>query len=209
MGTGYGMTEANGTVTLMVGAEFIENPHTVGRPVSTVDIEIRSDAGTTLSANATGEIHIRGAALMTGYANAAEPAFDPDGWFATGDIGYFDDEGLLYVVDRKTDMVISGGENIYCAEVERVIELHPGVRETAAFGLPDPRLGEKLVAAVVPVEGGLVTEAELLNHCLAHLAKHKVPKRVVIRNAPLPRNAAGKAVKAGIRQHYLESAKVG
>ena len=209
MGTGYGMTEANGTVTLMVGAEFIENARSVGRPVSTVDIEIRDDAGSALPVNATGEIHIRGAALMTGYANAEEGAFDQDGWFATGDIGCFDDDGLLYVVDRKTDMVISGGENIYCAEVERVIELHPDVRETAAFGLPDERLGEKLVAAAVPHPDRELTEAALLNHCLAHLARHKVPKRVHIQHAPLPRNASGKAVKARIRQHYLESAENG
>ena len=209
MGTGYGMTEANGTVTLMVGAEFIENARSVGRPVSTVDIEIRDDAGRALPANATGEIHIRGAALMTGYANAEEPTFDQDGWFATGDVGYFDDDGLLYIVDRKTDMVISGGENIYCAEVERVIELHPDVRETAAFGLPDERLGEKLVAAAVPHPDRELTEAALLNHCLAHLARHKVPKRVYIDHAPLPRNASGKAVKARIRQHYLESTENG
>ena len=208
-GTGYGMTEANGTVTLIVGAEFIDNPRTVGRPVSTVEIEIRDEAGTTLPANAPGEIHVRGAALMTDYVNAEEPAFDQDGWFATGDVGALDDAGLLYIVDRKTDMVISGGENIYCAEVERVIELQPDVRETAAFGLPDERLGEILVAAVVPHPDGKPTEEALLDHCLAHLARHKVPKRVFIQHAPLPRNASGKAVKARLRRHYLESAESG
>lgn len=203
MGTGYGMTESNGTVTLMIGSEFIDNPRSAGRPVSTVDVEVRDDQGRALPANATGELHIRGSTLMTAYANSEQDAFDADGWFATGDLGYLDEDGLVYIVDRKTDMVISGGENIYCAEVERVLDQHPNVRESAAFGLPDERLGEKLVATVVPHADGDLTEAELIDHCVSRLAKHKAPKQVRIQRRPLPRNASGKTIKAQVKQDYL------
>ena len=218
MGTGYGMTESNGTVTLMIGSEFIQNPRSAGRPVSTVDVEVRDDQGQALPANTTGEIHIRGAALMTGYVTGAEvsprapqaegsepaqPDFDANGWFATGDLGYLDEDGLVYIVDRKTDMVISGGENIYCAEVERVLDQHPDVRESAAFGLPDERLGEKLVATVVPQTDARLTEATLIEHCVSHLAKHKAPKQVRIQHHPLPRNASGKTIKAKVKEQYL------
>ncbi len=203
MGTGYGMTESNGTVTLMIGSEFIDNPRSAGRPVSTVDVEVRDDQGRTLPANATGEIHIRGSTLMTAYANSEHDPFDADGWFATGDLGYLDGDGLVYIVDRKTDMVISGGENIYCAEVERVLDQHPSVRESAAFGLPDERLGEKLVATVVPHADGDLTEAVLIDHCVGRLAKHKAPKQVRIQRRPLPRNASGKTIKAQVKQEYL------
>ena len=112
---------------------------------------------------------------------------------------------MVYIVDRKTDMVISGGENIYCAEVERVMDQHPGVRESAAFGLPDERLGEKLVATVVPQADADLTEAALIDHCVSRLAKHKVPKQVRIQRRPLPRNASGKTVKAKVREEYLAS----
>ena len=203
MGTGYGMTESNGTVTLMIGSEFIDNPRSAGRPVSTVDVEVRDDQGRTLPANATGEIHIRGSTLMTAYANSEHDPFDADGWFATGDLGYLDGDGLVYIVDRKTDMVISGGENIYCAEVERVLDQHPSVRESAAFGLPDERLGEKLVATVVTHADGDLTEAALIDHCVSRLAKHKAPKQVRIQRRPLPRNASGKTIKAQVKQAYL------
>ena len=203
MGTGYGMTESNGTVTLMIGSEFIDNPRSAGRPVATVDVEVRDDRGNALPANTTGEIHIRGSTLMTAYANSEHDPFDADGWFATGDLGYLDGDGLVYIVDRKTDMVISGGENIYCAEVERVLDQHPNVRESAAFGLPDERLGEKLVATVVPHADGDLTEAALIDHCVGRLAKHKAPKQVRIQRRPLPRNASGKTIKAQVKQAYL------
>lgn len=202
MGSGYGMTESNGTVTLAVGAEFIENPRTVGRVVSTIDAEVRDENGNRLPVHQAGEIHIRGAALMTGYVGQAESPFDREGWFATGDLGYFDDQDQLYIVDRKTDMVISGGENIYCAEVERALDVHPDVRESAAFGLPDERLGEKLVAVVVPQPGRAPDEAKLLAHCSEHLTKHKVPRQVHVQQNALPRNASGKTIKRLITQQY-------
>ena len=205
MGSGYGMTESNGTVTLAVGAEFIENPRSVGRVVSTIDAEVRDEHGHRLPAHETGELHIRGAALMTGYVGQETSPFDEQGWFATGDLGYFDEQGRLYIVDRKTDMVISGGENIYCAEVERALDLHPEVRESAAFGLPDERLGEKLVAVVVPQSGKVLDEAMLLEHCLQHLTRYKVPKQILVRSDPLPRNASGKTIKRLVKQESTSS----
>ena len=152
----------------------------------------------------SGEIFIRGAALMTRYANADEDPFDDQGWFSTGDIGYFDETGLLYIVDRKIDMVISGGENIYCAEVERAIDLHPAIRESAAFGLPDERLGEKVIAIAIPEPGQQITVEMLADHCLEHLARHKAPKEIYLQQAPLVRNASGKLVKRAIKATHLE-----
>ena len=204
MGTGYGMTESNGTVTLMVGSDFIENPRSVGRPVSTIDAEIRDKDGKALPASQVGEIHIKGATLMTGYGGEQASSFDSEGWFATGDLGYLDDEGLLYIIDRKTDMVISGAENIYCAEVERAMDMHPDVRESASFGIPNERLGEKLVAVVVPQPGRQLDEATLLAHCVAHLAKHKVPRQVRVQHRALPRNASGKTIKRSVRDEFLK-----
>ena len=204
LGTGYGMTESNGTVTLMVGESFINNSSSVGHLVSTLDAQIRDEGGAVLAINMSGEIFIRGAALMTRYANADEDPFDDDGWFSTGDIGYFDETGLLYIVDRKIDMVISGGENIYCAEVERAIDLHPAIRESAAFGLPDERLGEKVIAIAIPEPGQQITVEMLADHCLEHLARHKAPKEIYLQQAPLVRNASGKLVKRAIKATHLE-----
>ncbi|MCY4276927.1 MAG: class I adenylate-forming enzyme family protein [Gammaproteobacteria bacterium] len=203
LGSGYGMTEAGGTVTLSVGQGFVDNPHSVGRPVATFDVEIRDAEGAPVPANNQGEICIRGAAMMSGYVGEGDPALDRNGWFATGDLGYLDEEGCVYIVDRKTDMVISGGENIYCTEVERVLELHEAVRECAAYAMPDERLGEKLAAAVVLHPEHDEASDELLAHCHAHLAKHKVPKDIHLRREPLPRNAAGKVIKQALQRENI------
>jgi len=205
LGSGYGMTEAGGTVTLAVGQGFIDNPRSVGWPVATFDVEIRDDEGTALPVNNQGEIFIRGAAMMTGYVGEKDASFDANGWFTTGDLGYLDEQGRLYIVDRKTDMVISGGENIYCAEVERVLEMHEAVRECAAYAMPDERLGEKLEAAVVLHPGQDVDAQALLDHCEQHLAKHKVPKDIHLclnEDKPLPRNAAGKVIKQALQREH-------
>ncbi len=200
IGTGYGMTEANGTVTLAVGKQFLDNPTSAGAPISLIDTEIRDDSGDRLGTNAIGEIHVRGSTLMAGYANTDVNPFDENGWFATGDIGYLDADNQLYIVDRRTDMVISGGENIYCAEVEQAIDLHPSVMESAAIGRPDERLGEKLIAVVVPLPGKTVRTQEIIDLCSEHLAKNKIPKTVLIRTDPLHRIASGKINKRMIRQ---------
>ncbi|MBT3427802.1 MAG: acyl--CoA ligase, partial [Gammaproteobacteria bacterium] len=205
IGTGYGMTEANGTVTLAVGNRFLENPRSAGAPISLIDTEIRDDAGSQVSTNSIGEIYVRGSTLMAGYANSDVNPFDENGWFATGDIGYLDADNQLYIVDRRTDMVISGGENIYCAEIEQAIDLHPSVMESAAIGRPDERLGEKLIAVVVPLPGKTISAQEILDLCAEHLAKNKIPKAVLIRTNPLNRIASGKINKRMIRQELEQS----
>jgi len=200
IGTGYGMTETNGTVTLAVGNRFLENPTSAGAPISLIDTEIRDQSGGRVATGTIGEIHVRGSTLMAGYANSEVDPFDKNGWFATGDIGYLDTDNQLYIVDRRTDMVISGGENIYCAEIEQTIDLHPSVMESAAIGRPDDRLGEKLIAVVVPLPGRKVTPEEILDLCREHLAKHKVPKAIIVKTDPLDRIASGKINKRMIRQ---------
>jgi acyl-CoA synthetase (AMP-forming)/AMP-acid ligase II len=143
---------------------------------------------------------------MSGYANDnGDGVFDEDGWFATGDIGYFDEDDFLYIVDRRKDMVISGGENIYCAEVEQAIERHPAVVECAAIGQPDDRLGERLIAIVTLLPGTDASEADILTSCSAHLTKNKVPKSIIIGSEAMPRNATGKLIKPQIRKQYEQS----
>lgn len=201
LGTGYGMTECNGTVTLTIGESFLNNPRSAGKLVETVKGEIRDEQGQALPTGEIGEIHVRGPSLMSGYANHDnEGVFDDDGWLATGDVGYFDDEGYIYIVDRRTDMVISGGENIYCAEVEQAIERHPAVDECAAVGMADDRLGEQLAVAVRLLPDARLTEAQLLDHCGTSLTRHKLPRQVFFTTAPLPRNASGKLIKRQIKE---------
>ena len=204
LGSGYGMTEANGTVTLIIGEDFIANPGSVGRMIATFDGEIRDATGATLAAGEVGEIFVRGASLMAGYANHDARVIDENGWFATGDAGYFDENANLYIVDRLTDMVISGGENIYCAEVERVLGIHPDVTECAAFGIPDERLGEQLVAVAVVNDSATTGAEDLLTHCADGLAGYKVPKALYVQTAELPKNATGKLLKREIKSQFEE-----
>jgi long-chain acyl-CoA synthetase len=193
MGTGYGLTETAGSVAMAVGEDFIRNRASAGRVLSLVDLKIDAPAGD------PGEIMVRGPMVMSGYWNApaaTEAVLSADGWFRTGDIGYVDDEGYVFIVDRAKDMVISGGENIYCAEVERVLGELPGVSECAAFGMPDERLGEVLVAAVV-AQGQ--TEDSIKAAVGGRLARYKVPSHVAFSTEPLPRNVMGKVDKKMLR----------
>jgi long-chain acyl-CoA synthetase len=193
MGTGYGLTETAGSVAMAVGEDFIRNRASAGRVLSLVDMKIDAPAGE------PGEILVRGPMVMSGYWNAPDATaavLSADGWFRTGDIGIIDDEGYVFIVDRAKDMVISGGENIYCAEVERVLGGLPGVSECAAFGMPDDRLGEVLVAAVV-AQG---QSQEAIKAAVgARLARYKVPAHVALSNDTLPRNVMGKVDKKQLR----------
>jgi len=202
IGTGYGMTETTGVVSLTVGEEFLARPATCGRPVAIADVKVMDDHGNELPAGELGEICVRGAVNMIGYWNRpdANEAMFRDGWLRTGDIGRYDAEGFLYIVDRKKDMIISAGENIYCAEVERVLMQHPAVLEAATFGLPDARLGERLAAAVVLRHGAALDAKALADHCLQHLADYKVPRELRFDAGPLERNASGKIMKAQVRR---------
>lgn len=201
LGTGYGMTECNGTVSLTIGDSYVSNPKSVGKLVETAEGEARDEAGNSLAQGEVGEIFVRAPSLMAGYANADNTkVFDADGWYATGDVGYFDEDNNLYIVDRRTDMVISGGENIYCAEVEQAFDRHEAVSECAAWGETDERLGERLVIAVQTISE--VTEEELLEHCGSLVARYKVPRQVYFSTEPLPRNASGKVVKPHLKEMF-------
>ena len=128
-----------------------------------------------------------------------------DGWLHTGDVARIDEEGFVYIVDRKKDMVIRGGENIYCAEVERVIYQHDGVFEAAVFGLPDERLGEKLACVIMPKPGVTLAEQELRDHIGEHLAAFKVPAVMLFQDEQLPRGATDKIHKRTLRQQVMDS----
>ncbi|MBK6802348.1 class I adenylate-forming enzyme family protein [Novosphingobium sp.] len=199
MGTGYGMTEASGSLAQAVGDDFIRNRSAAGRVLPLAQVRIAAPDGTLLPQGKSGEIQFRGAMAMQGYWNRPEEtaaAFTADGWLRTGDVGYLDAEGYVFIVDRVKDMVISGGENIYCAEVERVMGEMPGVGECAAFGIPDERLGELLVAVV---RGEGISEAAVKDWVGERLARYKAPGRVAITDQPLPRNDVGKVNKAALR----------
>lgn len=204
MGTGYGMTECSGAIAQAVGEDFVRRPSSAGRVLPLVDVRIVSPEGRELSLGEAGEITVRGAQIMQGYWNRPEDTaavLSPDGWLHTGDVGLLDEEGYVFIVDRKKDMVISGGENIYCAEVERVLGEMPGVTECAAFGIPDERLGEILVC-VVRAKG--VTEDRVIRWVAERLAKYKAPGHVAFANEMLPRNHVGKVDKIVLRARWDE-----
>jgi acyl-CoA synthetase (AMP-forming)/AMP-acid ligase II len=202
MGTGYGMTECSGAIAQAVGEDFVRKPASAGRVLPLVDVRIEGPDGKILSTGEAGEIVVRGAQVMAGYWNRPEDTaavLSADGWLKTGDIGFVDEEGYIFIVDRKKDMVISGGENIYCAEVERVMGEMSGVVECAAFGIPDERLGELLVAVVVA--NGL-TETDIIHGVGERLARYKAPGRVLFSQEPLPRNAIGKIDKIRLKADW-------
>jgi long-chain acyl-CoA synthetase len=192
MGTGYGLTETAGSVAMAVGEDFIRNRTAAGRVLDLVEMKIDAPP------SEPGEILVRGPMVMAGYWSRPDETaavLSGDGWFRTGDVGTVDGEGYVFIVDRKKDMVISGGENIYCAEVERVMGEMAGVAECAAFGIPDERLGEVLVAVVL----GEPSESTIIAHVGEKLARYKAPGRVAFANAPLPRNDVGKVDKIKLR----------
>jgi len=197
---GYGLTESCGGDTLMEAGREIEKIGSTGRVLAHVELTIRDGEGRVLPPRAEGEICLRGPKVTRGYWNDPQKtaaSFFGD-WFRTGDVGYVDEDGFLYLTDRKKDMIISGGENIASSEVERVVYQMPQVAECAVIGLPDERWGERPVAVVVLRPGASLTEAELVAHCREHLAGFKVPKQLIVRDA-LPRNPSGKVLKRLLR----------
>ncbi|MCP1968074.1 AMP-binding protein [Bradyrhizobium elkanii] len=196
----YGLTESFGGDTFMDAGREIEKIGSTGRAIAHVEIEIRDDSGKRLPAGQNGEICLRGPKVTQGYWKDPEKtasAFFGD-WFRTGDVGYLDDDGFLYLTDRKKDMIISGGENIASSEVERVIYEMPEVREVAVIGLPDARWGEKPVAIVVLADDAKLDLPGLTDFCRTRLAGFKVPRQLVIRDS-LPRNPSGKVLKRVLR----------
>ncbi|WP_399450520.1 class I adenylate-forming enzyme family protein [Streptomyces sp. WAC01280] len=204
---GYGLTETCGGVLSNVGAEYRAHPGSVGRPSPATEVRIdRPDA------EGVGELWLRGQSLIRGYwgnEDATRAAFTDDGWFRTGDLARVDAEGRVSVVDRLTDMVIRGGENVYCVEVEAVLHEHPDVVDAAVLGVPHPVLGEEVVA-VVRLRAGADRDVERLRaHVGARLAAFKVPARILVREEELPRNPTGKILKRRLRDGFKDGFKDG
>lgn len=198
----YGLTETSSVATVISGQDALERPTSVGPPVPTVSVKIVDDAGVEVPAGATGEVCITGPILMAGYWNnstATAEVIDADGWLHTGDLGHRDHDGFLYITDRQKDMIIRGGENIYCVEIEQRLVSHPTIADAAVFGVPHPELGEE-VKAVVQVEDGARLSAEDVKQWVAGaLAAFKVPAYVEVTSDKLPRNASGKLLKNVLR----------
>ncbi len=200
---GYGMTETNGYGPNNHGDDYLTHPTSTGRAVPILELSIRHpETAEELPTGASGEIWMKGPHLFRGYWNrpTETAAVLVDGWLRTGDLGHLDAEGFLYVEDRAKDVVLRGGENVASAEVEAALFEHPAVAEAAVFGRPHPRLGEEVVAVVVPRPGVGVTGEELRAHVAARLAAFKVPAEVIVTSDPLPRSATGKVLKARLRQ---------
>lgn len=206
-GQGYGATETSSLVAANSHEDMLARPGSVGLAVPCCDIRIVDADGRALPPGAPGEIWVSGPNVVQGYWNlpeATEESF-AGGWYRTGDIGLRDDEGFLFILDRKKDMLIRGGENIYCVEIEDCLASHPAVLEAAVFGVPDRVLGER-VGAVVHLRADVPADAATLQaHVRARMAAHKVPEAIGIAPAPLPRNAAGKLLKRDIRADFLAS----
>jgi long-chain acyl-CoA synthetase len=205
--TGYGLTETHGILTANTARYFVAKPASCGPLVPTVDAKLVDDEGNDIAPSplAIGQLCVRGSIVIKGYLNRPEATADSirEGWFNTGDIARIDDDGFVYIVDRAKDMVIRGGENIYCSEVEVAIYQHDAVAEAAVFGVPDERLGEEVAAAIVLREGASMNEAELRTYLAQKLAKFKVPSKIWFLDQPLPRNANGKFVKRDLRKQLI------
>jgi acyl-CoA synthetase (AMP-forming)/AMP-acid ligase II len=207
----FGMTEMTGTISILPPEEHdLSRPHllaSVGRIAPGFAVEIRDPAGNVVPVGEAGEIWTKGPSMMIGYAGKPELTAEAivDGWYRTGDGGKLDDAGFLYLTDRIKDMVVTGGENVYPAEIETVLREHPAVADCAVYGLPDANWGEKVCAAIEVRSGQSVTEDDVVSFMKRQIAGYKVPKMIEIVEA-LPRTASGKIQRGKVRQAALERA---
>ena len=202
---GYGMTESMGAATTYWQGDAFR-PGSVGRAMPTMSIDIVDEQGRRLEAGAHGEVLIAGPTVMSGYwrNEEATAATVKDGWLHSGDVGYLDEDGFLYITDRKKDLIIKGGENISPREIEEALYSHHCVSEAVVVGIPHPRYGEDIWAAVALRPGAEASEEELRAHVAAHVIKFKVPTRVVF-FTELPKNNTGKLQKREVRERLLAS----
>lgn len=203
--TGWGMTETNAIGTGIGGADYLERPESSGRASAVVDLKVVDEAGNELAANERGELLIRGVPVIEGYWNRPDANAETfvDGWLRTGDVAYLDDDGFLFIVDRIKDLVIRGGENIGCGEVEAALLEHPLIREASVYGVPDERLGEEVGATYF--SDTPVAERELREFLEERLARFKVPRFLRAHPEPLPRTASGKILKRDLREQAAAS----
>ncbi|NDB06174.1 MAG: AMP-dependent synthetase, partial [Acidimicrobiia bacterium] len=207
--TGYGMTETHGIITANSSRWFVAKPESCGPAVPTLETKLVDEEGRDLpeGPNTVGVLCVRGSVTIKGYLNRPEATADTikDGWLNTGDIARIDEDGFIYIVDRAKDMVIRGGENVYCSEVETAIYHHDAIAEACVFGIPEERLGEEVAAVLVLRPGASLTEDELRQFLAASLAKHKIPTKIWFRNEPIPRNANGKFLKRELKKELTGS----
>lgn len=196
---GYGLSEASPVVAVNPLGKLAK-PGSIGLPISNVEVSVQNDAGELLPPGQVGEICVRGGNVMQGYWNEPEATARAlrNGWLLTGDIGYQDSEGYFYITDRKKDMLLVNGLNVYPREIEEVIYQFPGVKDAAVIGVPDARRGEQPLAYVSPQDGAQVDEPALIRFIRSRLADYKVPRQVVVLPT-MPRNATGKILKTSLR----------
>ena len=208
LGEVYGATELSPIATLLIDeAPWLDHPRarSCGQPARGTRIRIASSDGRTLPPGEVGEVLVRGPQMMPGYWNKPEQTAKAlrEGEYWTGDLGYMDTEGYLFLVDRTKDMIISGGENIYSSEVEDVLYRHEAVLEAAVFAVPDEKWGEAVHAVIVPRAGHEnVDPAELIAFCRDRIAHYKVPRGIDLRSEPLPKSGPGKVLKRELRAPY-------
>jgi long-chain acyl-CoA synthetase len=200
----YGSTEV-GIIARMLPQDHIRKPGSCGRLIDGVEVRIVDDQGNDLPRNEIGEIKVKTRTMIERYLNQGAPSELVDGFFATGDVGRFDEDGFLYILDRKKDMIIGGGVNIYPAEIENALREHPSVLDAAVFGIPHPELGEQVKAVVECNSGCSVDEADLLAFVADRLAAYKRPRSIDF-VAEIPRNPAGKVLKAQLRAPFWAGA---
>ncbi len=199
--TGYGMTETCGIITSISADFFVDRPDSAGPAMPCFEAKCFDDDGNELPPGEVGELWVRGAQVIKGYINRPDATAESitDGWLHTGDVARMDEDGFIYIVDRKKDMVLRGGENVYCAEVEAAIFECADVAEATVFGVPDDRLGEEVGAAVVLKDGASMDAEGLRAHLSSLIAKHKIPRFIWFLDENLPRNASGKFLKRELR----------
>jgi long-chain acyl-CoA synthetase len=206
---GYGMTEASALLTVLTAEDHRrggDRLRSAGRAVPGVRLSIQDPTGNRLPAGEIGEVCAQGGNFMTEYWKKPEATAEvfAGGWYHSGDAGYLDEDGYLFLVDRVKDMIVTGGENVYCAEVENAVASHPAVLQVAVIGIPSEQWGEAVHAIVVLREGATATEQELIDHAREWIAGYKVPKSVEFRTEPLPLSGAMKVLKRELRAPYWE-----
>jgi acyl-CoA synthetase (AMP-forming)/AMP-acid ligase II len=204
----YGTTETSGTVCQQMPHDVAGRPwsNSIGQPLPHIDIDVLDDDGSPLRAGQVGQLAISGPRVMAGYwenPEATRAAFHDDRYL-TGDLGFCDDHGHFTILGRKKDMIISGGENVYPAEVERVLLAHPDVVEAAVFGLPNERWGEEVRGVVRLRDGSETRPADLIAYCRKFIGGYKVPKDIDLAREELPKTGPGKILKSALRARYLE-----
>lgn len=194
---GYGMTETCGVIAAVSGRYLVDRPSSVGRAMPTFEAKCIDAQGNALPVGEVGELLVRGACVIKGYLNREDATAETivDGWLYTGDIAYLDEDEFIHLVDRAKDMVLRGGENVYCAEVESALFEHPSVAECVVFGVEDDRLGEEVGAALYLKDGATIDVDDLREQLRGTLSPYKIPRYIWVFDAPLPRNANGKFVK--------------